>query len=76
MSKTFGHTDTQKDSKSNTVESITNNSPEKSGVLFDLTPEQQEYARELLAAGVPKSKVIQMVIEEYCNVPPSTVIAS
>ncbi|MDE0930675.1 MAG: hypothetical protein OSA77_08300 [Halioglobus sp.] len=76
MSKTFSHTDSQNAGKSNTVESVTGSSSEKSGVLFDLTPEQQEYARELLAEGVPKSKVIQMVIEEYCAVPLSKVIAS
>ncbi|MDG2046769.1 MAG: hypothetical protein P8J79_06085 [Halioglobus sp.] len=75
MSKTSGHTDTQNKGKSSTAESVTGSSPERSGVLFDLTPEQQEYGRELLAEGVPKSKVIQMILEEYCDVPPSKLIA-
>ena len=76
MSKTFSQTDTHNKGKSNTGESVTGSSPTKSGVLFDFTPEQQDYARELLAEGISKSKAIQMVIEEYCAVPPSKVITN
>ena len=76
MSKTFGQADTKHQGTSNAVGSVSGNRLEKSGVMFDLTLDQQEYAKELLAEGIPKSKVIQMVIEEYCAVPLSKVIAS
>jgi len=74
MSKTFDEADT-KHKGTRSIVSVSGSSPEKSGVMFDLTPRQQEYARELLAEGVPKSKVIQMIIEDSGEMPRSRVIA-
>ena len=74
MSKTFDDADT-KHKGTRPIVSVSGSSPEKSGVMFDLTPRQQEYARELLAEGVPKSKVIQMIIEDSGEMPRSRVIA-
>jgi|TARA_B110000259_G_scaffold160525_1_gene184092 hypothetical protein len=74
MSKTFDEADT-KHKGTRPIVSVSGSSPEKSGVMFDLTPRQQEYARELLAEGVPKSKVIQMIIEDSGEMPRSRVIA-
>ena len=75
MSKTFGQADTKHQGTSNPVGSVSGSRLEKSGVMFDLTSDQQEYARELLAEGVSKSKVIQMVIEDHGEIPRSKVIA-
>ena len=75
MSKTFDEADTKHKGTSSPIVSVRGSSPEKSGVVFDLTPSQQEYARVLLAEGVPKSKVIQMVIEDSGRMPHSRVIA-
>ena len=74
MSKTFDEADT-KHKGTRPIVSVSGSSPEKSGVMFDLTPSQQEYARELLAEGVPKSKVIQMVIEDSGEMPRSRVVS-
>ena len=74
MSKTFDEADT-KHKGTRPIVSVSGSSPEKSGVMFDLTPRQQEYARELLAEEVPKSKVIQMIIEDSGEMPRSRVIA-
>ena len=74
MSKTFDEADT-KHKGTRPIVSVSGSSPEKSGVMFDLTPRQQEYARELLAEGVPKSKVIQMIVEDSGEMPRSRVIA-
>ena len=74
MSKTFDEADT-KHKGTRPIVSVSGSSPEKSGVMFDLTPRQQEYARELLAEGVPKSKVIQMVIEDSGEMPRSRVVS-
>ena len=74
MSKTFDEADT-KHKGTRPIVSVSGSSPEKSGVMFDLTPNQQEYARELLAEGVPKSKVIQMVIEDSGEMPRSRVVS-
>ena len=70
MSKTFDEADT-KHKGTRPIVSVSGSSPEKSGVMFD----QQEYARELLAEGVPKSKVIQMVIEDSGEMPRSRVVS-
>ena len=75
MSKTFDQTGTKHKSTSSPAVSVSESSSEKSGVMFDLTPTQQDYVRELLAAGVSKSKVIQMVIEDSGRMPHSRVIA-
>ena len=75
MSKTFDETDTKHKGTSSPIVSVSGSPPEKSGVMFDLTPGQQEYARELLAEGISKSKVIQMVIEDSGEMPRSRVIA-
>lgn len=75
MSKTFDEADTKHKGTSSPIVSVRGSSPEKSGVMFDLTPSQQEYARELLAEGVPKSKVIQMVIEDSGEMPRSRVVS-
>lgn len=74
MSKTFDEADT-KHKGTRPIVSVSGSSPEKSGVMFDLTPRQQEYARELLAEGVPKSKVIQMIIEDSGEMPRSRVVS-
>ena len=74
MSKTFDDADT-KHKGTRPIVSVSGSSPEKSGVMFDLTPSQQEYARELLAEGVAKSKVIQMVIEDSGEMPRSRVVS-
>ena len=74
MSKTFDEADT-KHKGTRSIVSVSGSSPEKSGVMFDLTPSQQEYARELLAEGVAKSKVIQMVIEDSGEMPRSRVVS-
>ena len=75
MSKTFDEADTKHKGTSSPIVSVRGSSPEKSGVVFDLTPSQQDYVRELLAAGVSKSKVIQMVIEDSGEMPRSRVVA-
>ena len=75
MSKTFDEADTKHKGTSSPIVSVGGSSPEKSGVMFDLTPGQQEYARELLAEGIAKSKVIQMVIEDSGEMPHSRVVA-
>ena len=75
MSKTLDEADTKHKGTSSPIVSVSGSSPEKSGVMFDLTPGQQEYARELLAEGIAKSKVIQMVIEDSGRMPHSRVIA-
>ena len=75
MSKTLDEADTKHKGTCSPILSVSGSSPEKSGVMFDLTPGQQEYARELLAEGVPKSKVIQMIIEDSGEMPRSRVIA-
>ena len=75
MSKTLDEADTKHKGSSSPIVSVSGSSPEKSGVMFDLTPGQQEYARELLAEGIAKSKVIQMVIEDSGEMPRSRVIA-
>ena len=56
MSKTFDEADTKHKGTSSPIVSVSGSSPEKSGVMFDLTPRQQEYARELLAEGVPNRR--------------------
>ena len=74
MSKTFDEADT-KHKGTRPIVSVSGSSPEKSGVMFDLTPRQQEYARELVAEGVTISKVIQMIIEDSGEMPRRRVIA-
>ena len=75
MSKTLDETDTKHKGSSSPIVSVSGSSPKKSGVMFDLTPGQQEYARELLAEGIAKSKVIQMVIEDSGEMPRSRVVS-
>lgn len=76
MPMTLKQAGTNHNGPSNPVESRSEVSPEKSGVMFDLTTAQQDYARELLAEGLPRSKVIQMVIEDSGRIPPSKVIVA